>query len=84
MKILTHALRATGVVVVLLGLASTSTAQTRNLPDFTGLVAKNRTSVVNISTTQKQTTRGRPQLPKGFEIPDLPKDSPFNEFFRRR
>ena len=81
MKILIHALRTTGAVVVLLGLAFTSTAQ--SLPDFTELVAKHRTSVVNISTTQKQTTRGRPQLPKGFEIPDLPKDSPFNDFFRR-
>ncbi|GMQ76680.1 MAG: serine protease MucD [Gammaproteobacteria bacterium] len=83
MNTLTHALRATGAVVVLLALASTSTAQMQNLPDFTELVAKHRTSVVNISTTQKQTTTGRPRLPKGFEIPDLPKDSPFNEFFRR-
>ncbi len=83
MKTLIQALRATGVVVVLLGLASTSAARTLNLPDFTELVAQHRTSVVNISTTQKQTTVSRPQLPKGFEIPDLPKDSPFNEFFRR-
>ena len=83
MNTLFHALRATGAVLVLLGLASTSAAQTRGLPDFTELVAKHRTSVVNISTTQKQVTRSRPQLPKGFEIPDLPKDSPFNEFFRR-
>ena len=83
MKILFHALRAAGVAVVLLGIAQTGMAQSRNLPDFTELVAKHRTSVVNISTTQKQTTSNRPQLPKGFEIPDLPKDSPFNEFFRR-
>ncbi|NCF27832.1 MAG: Do family serine endopeptidase [Gammaproteobacteria bacterium] len=83
MKILINTLRAAGAAVVLLGLAFASTAQTRNLPDFTELVAKHRTSVVNISTTQKQTTGSRPQLPKGFEIPDLPKDSPFNEFFRR-
>lgn len=83
MKILSHVLRATGTAAVLLAVALPSPAQSRNLPDFTELVAKNRTSVVNISTTQKQTTSSRPQLPKGFEIPDLPKDSPFNEFFRR-
>lgn len=83
MKFLIHALRASGAVVVLLGLVLTSTVQAQNLPDFTGLVAKHRASVVNISTTQKHTARGRPQLPKGFEIPDLPKDSPFNDFFRR-
>ncbi|NCF83507.1 MAG: protease Do, partial [Proteobacteria bacterium] len=53
MKILINTLRAAGAAVVLLGLAFASTAQTRNLPDFTELVAKHRTSVVNISTTQK-------------------------------
>ena len=54
MKTLTQALRATGAVFVLLGLACAAQAQARNLPDFTGLVAEHRTSVVNISTTQKQ------------------------------
>jgi len=83
MKTLTLALRATGAVLVLLVLTGAGPAQARNLPDFTELVAKHRTSVVNISTTQKQKAGVRPQLPKGFEIPDLPKDSPFNEFFRR-
>lgn len=83
MKTLTQALRAFGAVVVLLTLASASTVQAGDLPDFTELVAKHRTAVVNISTTQKQKAGPRPQLPKGFEIPDLPKDSPFNEFFRR-
>jgi serine protease Do len=83
MNTLNYARRAFGAGVVLLGLVSASAAQTRNLPDFTELVAEHRTSVVNISTTQKQKAGARPQLPKGFEIPDLPKDSPFNEFFRR-
>ena len=56
----------------------------RSLPDFTELVESNRTVVVNISTTQRRTApSNRPQLPKGFEIPDLPEDSPFQEFFRR-
>ena len=56
----------------------------RALPDFTELVESNRTAVVNISTTQRRTApSNRPRLPKGFEIPDLPDDSPFQEFFRR-
>ncbi|HEX9584303.1 MAG TPA: DegQ family serine endoprotease [Gammaproteobacteria bacterium] len=56
----------------------------RSLPDFTELVKEFSPAVVNISTSQKRRQSGqRPQLPKGFEIPDLPEDSPFNEFFRR-
>ncbi len=52
------------------------------LPDFTELVERNSPAVVNISTRQ---THKRPtmQLPPGLELPDLPEDSPFNEFFRR-
>ena len=52
------------------------------LPDFTTLAAENSPAVVNISTTQRKAT-GRPKIPEGMEIPDLPEDSPFNEFFRR-
>ena len=56
----------------------------RSLPDFTELVERNRAAVVNISTTQRRTApTDRPQMPRGFEIPDLPEDSPFREFFRR-
>lgn len=56
----------------------------RPLPDFTELVKAYSPAVVNISTSQKrQQSIQSPQLPKGFEIPDLPEDSPFNEFFRR-
>lgn len=56
----------------------------RPLPDFTELVESYSPAVVNISTSQKRRQSAqRPQLPKGFEIPDLPEDSPFNEFFRR-
>ncbi len=59
-------------------------ALARPLPDFTELVKEYSPAVVNISTSQKRRqSSGRPQLPKGFEIPDLPEDSPFNEFFRR-
>ena len=60
------------------------TAFARSLPDFTGLVEHNRAAVVNISTTQRRTAPSdRPRLPKGFEMPDLPENSPFREFFRR-
>ena len=56
----------------------------RSLPDFTGLVERNRAAVVNISTTQRrQAPADRPRMPRGFDIPDLPEDSPFREFFRR-
>jgi serine protease Do len=50
----------------------------RDLPDFVDLAEKYGPSVVNISTTQK-IERQTPQL----NIPDLPEDSPFNDFFRR-
>lgn len=56
----------------------------QSLPDFTELVERNRAAVVNISTTQRRTLpTDRPRMPRGFEIPDLPEDSPFREFFRR-
>ena len=56
----------------------------RSLPDFTELVERNRAAVVNISTTQRRTAPAdRPQMPRGFDMPDLPEDSPFREFFRR-
>ena len=59
-------------------------APARSLPDFTELVERNRAAVVNISTTQRRTVPAdRPRMPRGFEIPDLPEDSPFREFFRR-
>jgi serine protease Do len=77
------ALRAPVALLVLSGLVAAGPALASSLPDFTDLVEKNRTAVVNISTTQKQKTSSRQQLPKGLEIPDLPPDSPFNEFFRR-
>lgn len=57
-----------------------SEASVFNLPDFSKLVVKNGSAVVNISTTQ---TVNRPTLPRGLEIPDLPEDSPFYDFFRR-
>ena len=71
---------AVSITVACFGSAATA----RSLPDFTELVEHNRAAVVNISTTQRRTApTGRPRMPRGFEIPDLPEDSPFHEFFRR-
>ena len=50
------------------------------LPDFTELVDKQGAAVVNVSTTQTQRSargNGNPQ------IPNVPEDDPFYEFFRR-
>jgi len=69
-----------GWLVILLAMTITS-VQARGFPDFTGLVEKNSAAVVNISTTQK--IKQHSKLPKNFQIPDLPEDSPFNDFFRR-
>lgn len=53
----------------------------RDLPDFTELVSDNSAAVVNISTTQKVQKQQR-RLPKGFNMPDVPEDSPFGDLFR--
>lgn len=50
------------------------------LPDFTAMVSENSPGVVNISTTQEVS---RESLPRNFDIPDLPEDSPFRDFFKR-
>ena len=49
------------------------------LPDFTTLVEKNNTAVVNISTTQKISAGDRGQLPEGMDIPE---GTPLDEFFK--
>ena len=51
------------------------------LPDFTELVDRFGPAVVNISTTQRKPHRR--SMPKGFEMPDIPEDSPFHDFLRR-
>jgi len=68
--------------VMLAWVALLGVAQAQPLPDFTELVERHSRAVVNISTTH---TRSDPRaaLPKGFEIPDIPKDSPFYDFFQR-
>ncbi len=48
------------------------------LPDFTELVEKQGPAVVNISTTQ-----GGARNPLAQQLPNVPEDDPFFEFFRR-
>lgn len=54
-----------------------------SLPDFTGLVEENAGAVVNISTKRDVKTADSGGLPPSVHIPDLPEDSPLNEFFER-
>jgi serine protease Do len=61
------------------GLLTQAQATTRALPEFTALVAENGPKVVNISTKQAQTLTRRFQ---DYSIPDLPEDSPLQDFFR--
>ena len=48
------------------------------LPDFTELVEKHGAAVVNISTTQASARN-----PLAQQLPNVPEDDPFFEFFRR-
>ena len=51
----------------------------RNLPDFTPLVEKHSAAVVNISTSTKKSSNEGP----GFNMPEIPEDSPFYDFFNK-
>ena len=62
-----------------LALISIQVTHAQILPDFTPIIEKNSVAVVNISTTLKQAER--PQ--RRQSIPNIPKDSPFYDFFRR-
>ena len=58
----------------------TSNAQAAELPDFTTMVEQHSPAVVNISTKAKRASQTR--FRREFRMPDIPKDSPFNDFFR--
>ncbi|PTR05205.1 serine protease Do [Nitrosospira sp. Nsp5] len=68
------------ILVALFGFSTAVSAQTRELPDFTGLVEKEGASVVNISTVQAPSMAGNRAYPG---MPNIPEDDPFFEFFRR-
>lgn len=57
-------------------------AYAAELPDFTPLVQENSPAVVNISTTLKKAESGQPGQPQ-FQMPDIPEDSPFYDFFKK-
>ncbi len=56
-------------------------ANAASLPDFTDLIERSQAAVVNISIDRER--RSGRNFPEGFDIPELPPDSPFNDFFRR-
>lgn len=65
-----------GAAILMLLITSPALALRENLPDFTSLVKAHSAAVVNISTTQKSssksTSRGRvPQLPPGHPLRDF-------------
>lgn len=68
------------ILMMLFGLSSVASAQTRELPDFTDLVEKQGAAVVNISTVQTHSTLTSRAFPG---MPNIPEDDPFFEFFRR-
>jgi serine protease Do len=71
-----------GLVFAAALLLSATQALARSLPDFTGLAAENSPAVVNISTRQNHKLGKNFKMPRQFNIPDLPEDSPFNDLFR--
>lgn len=70
-----------GTAAMLASLAA-NVATAAQLPDFTAVVDKYGPAVVNISTTQKKSTKGN-ALPHGKQMPRFPEGTPFDEFFRR-
>jgi serine protease Do len=64
-------------------LLHTTLGYARALPDFTGLVTENAAAVVNISTSAKSTRAAAGGLPPGYNLPDIPEDSPFHDFFKK-
>ncbi len=60
-------------------LLSSALASAEYLPDFTTLVEEKGKAVVNISTKQKSNGSAH----GGLQIPDLPEDSPFHDFFEK-
>lgn len=65
---------------LLLTVISTAAQSRAALPDFAALVKANSLAVVNISTTQRKSSQG---YRHNFRMPDLPDDSPLNEFFEK-
>ncbi|TNF35586.1 MAG: DegQ family serine endoprotease [Gammaproteobacteria bacterium] len=70
--------RLSSKAFIFLLLVFSTQLQARDLPDFVQLVKDNSPAVVNISTTHKVNAH-----PWGnIDIPNLPENSPFHDFFR--
>ncbi len=69
------------ILLMLSSLFLTQLAYANNLPDFTPLVDQNSAAVVNISTSNK--ARRIEGMPPGLNMPDIPENSPFYEFFKK-
>lgn len=68
--------------LVFIGLVLTvQISQAGSLPDFVPLVEESAPAVVNISTTLKKSNGGGGI--QGHNMPDIPKDSPFYDFFNK-
>jgi len=67
--------KLSGFIVIVLGVAIAATAYAKELPDFTELVEKQGSSVVNISTTQI--------IRNAQGLPNIPENDPIYEFLRR-
>jgi serine protease Do len=78
MRIFKHLYSTT--LVMVLGFGLLQSVQARELPEFTKLVEAYGPAVVNISTKQK--VSGHSGLPKGLQLPDLPKGGPWDDLFR--
>ncbi len=68
------------LLIAFISFPLTVLAQSAELPDFTGLVEKHGAAVVNISAVQNTNIINNQVIP---EIPGMPEDSPFYEFFRK-
>ena len=66
------------VFLILFATAQSAAAES-TLPDFVTLVQNNTEAVVNISTTTKKSTN----IPPNLNMPDIPENSPFYEFFKK-
>ncbi|MBE0509247.1 MAG: DegQ family serine endoprotease [Chromatiales bacterium] len=66
------------LLIVMLGLLALP-LQARELPEFTRLVEAHGPAVVNISTTQKRSTRSSPHE---FSLPEMPRGGPWDDLLR--
>jgi serine protease Do len=74
--------RVVGALMGVAALVASLTAHARSLPEFTQLVEEYGPAVVNIGTTSTA-PKGPRGLPKDFQMPDIPEDSPLHDFLKK-